>query len=388
MKIASFLLLSLISLSVVYTLCATYCTWIFFKKNRKGPRPPEKMLPPVSILKPLSGLEAGMLENVMSFCDQDYPCYEVIFSLSEGDESLIPHLDDLKRRFPHREIRWTIVHGNTGPNYKVGNLVGAVREAKYDLLAISDGDMRVGPDYLKQTVPLLTQDNVGLVTCLYRGRQLRGIFSGLQSLSIQTDFIPNVLLDHRLEGISYAFGATILTSKPMLKKVGGLEALQEYLADDYQIGNRVHGKGYEIRLSPHLVDHMFCTKNWREHFLHHLRWAITQRICRPLGYVASIITHGVFLALLFLILERFSFIAAALFVFICSTRVFSFLFLNKTAIHDEEVARYFWLVPLNSLLNTGIWFLSLFVNTVHWRNRQFRVLKGGRIAELQGREAG
>lgn len=133
---------------------------------------------------------------------------------------------------------------------------------------------------------------------------------------------------------------------------------------------------------------MFCTKNLREHFLHHLRWAITQRICRPLGYVASIITHGIFLAFLFLILERFSFIAAALFVFICGTRVFSFLFLNKTAIHDEEVTRYFWLVPFNSLLNTGIWFLSLFVNTVHWRNRLFRVLKGGRIAELQGKEAG
>ncbi len=382
MKTASFLLLFLISLSVLYTFYAGYCTWAFFRKKGEDQGYPEKMYPPVSVIKPLSGLEAGMLKSVMSFCDQDYPSYEVVFALSEEDEPVTSLLEGLRRRFPQKEIRWVIIHGNSGPNYKVGNLIGAVREAKYEVLAISDGDMRVGPDYLKQTVPLLSQGNIGLVTCLYRGRRVRSIFSGLQSLSIQTDFIPNVLLDHRLEGISYAFGATILTSKGILESAGGLEALQEYLADDYQMGNRVYRKGYEIRLSPHLVDHMFCKKNFKDHFHHHLRWAITQRICRPLGYVASIVTHGVSLALLFLILGRFSFFAVALFLFVCGTRVLSFLFLNKTTIHDDEVTRYFWLVPFNSLLNTVIWFLSLFINTVHWKNRQFRILKGGKMVEV------
>jgi ceramide glucosyltransferase len=382
MKIASVLLLFLMSLSVIYTLYATYCTWIFFKKNREERGQSRRALPPVSIIKPLSGLEDDLLEKVLSFCDQDYPSYEVIFSLSERDEFAISRLDNLKRRFPHREIRWVIAHNNRGPNYKVGNLIDAVREAKYDVLAISDGDMRVGPDYLKQTVPLLIREKIGLVTCLYRGCHLRTIFSRLQSLSIQTDFIPNVLLDHRLEGISYGFGATILTSKCVLESVGGLEPLQEYLADDYQMGNRVSRQGYEIRLSPHLVDHMFCTKNLREQFLHHLRWAITQRICRPLGYFTSIITHGVFLALLFLFLERFSPFAVGLFLFVCSVRIASFIFLNRTVIHNDEAVPYFWLVPLNSLLNTGIWFLSLFINTVHWKNHRFRILKGGKICEV------
>jgi len=318
----------------------------------------------------------------MSFCDQDYPDYEVIFSLSQEEELMITLLEDLKKLFPNRNIRWIISNQNNGPNYKVGNLIGAVQEAKYEILAVSDGDMRVDRNYLKQVVRLLLQERAGLVTCLYRGSHIQNIFSGLLSLTVQTDFIPNVLLDHRLEGISYAFGATILTTKEVLASFGGLETLQEYLADDYQIGNQVHKKGYGICLSPYLVDHIFCTKNFKEYFLHHLRWAITQRVCRPIGYLASLITHGVFLALLFLILKGFSSAAVALFLFICAVRVLSVIFINKAVIHNDEVTRYFWLIPMNDLLNSIIWFLSLFINTVHWKDRQFRVLKGRRIVEL------
>jgi ceramide glucosyltransferase len=381
MRITS-LLLFLISFSLGYIFYATFCTWIFFKKNGQGKKESGKALPPVSIIKPVSGLEDGTLGNFMSFCDQDYPDYEVIFSLSQKEELMISLLEDLKKLLPNRDIRWIIANQNKGPNYKVGNLIGAVREAKYEILAISDGDMRVDRNYLKQVVRLLLQEKVGLVTCLYRGAHIQSIFSGLLSLTVQTDFIPNVLLDHRLEGISYAFGATILTSKQVLASFGGLETLREYLADDYQMGNQVHKKGYGICLSAYLVDHIFCKKSFRQYFLHHLRWAITQRVCRPIGYFASIITHGVFLALLFLILKGFSLAAVALFFFICGVRVLSVIFINKAVIHNGEVTRYFWLIPMNDLLNSVIWFLSFFINTVRWKDRQFRVLKGGRMVEL------
>jgi ceramide glucosyltransferase len=376
------LLLFLISLSLGYIFYATFCTWIFFKRNRQGRKDSGKPLPPVSVIKPVLGLEDGTLENFTSFCDQDYPDYEVIFSLSQEEELMICLLENLKKFFPKRNIRWIISNQNRGPNYKVGNLIGAVQEAKYEILAVSDGDMRVDRTYLRQVVGLLLQERVGLVTCLYRGTHIQNIFSGLLSLTVQTDFIPNVLLDHRLEGISYAFGATILTTKEVLASFGGLGTLQEYLSDDYQIGNQVHKKGYRICLSPQLVDHIFFTKNAKEYCLHHLRWAITQRVCRPIGYLASIITRGVFLALLFLILKGFSAAAVALFLFMCGFRVLSVIFINKAAIHNDEVTRYFWLIPINDLFNSIIWFLSLFINTVHWKNRQFRVLKRGRIVEL------
>jgi len=376
------LLLFLIGLSLGYIFCSTFCTWIFFKKNRQGRKDSATALPPVSVIKPISGLEEGTLANLMSFCDQDYPDYEVIFSLSEEEEFMISLLEDLKKSLPKRNIRWIISNQNKGPNYKVGNLIGAVREANYEILAVSDGDMRVDRNYLKQVVRLLLQEKVGLVTCLYRGTHIQNIFSGLLSLTVQTDFIPNVLLDHRLEGISYAFGATILTTKEVLKSFGGLETLEEYLADDYEIGNQVHKKGYRICLSPHLVDHIFSTKNFKEYFLHHLRWAITQRVCRPVGYFASIITHSVFLAAVFLVLEGFSLAAVTLFFFICGLRLLTFIYFNKTVFGNGEVTPYLWLIPFNDLLNTVLWFASLLTNTVHWRGRRFRVLRGGKIIEL------
>jgi ceramide glucosyltransferase len=382
MEIVSLSLLFLVALSLCYSLYAFFCSWIFFRKNGGAKENAGKALPPVSIVKPLSNIEDGTLGNLMSFCDQDYPNYEVIFSLSQEGKSIIFLLEELKKVFPYGDIRWTIVNQNKGPNYKVETLIGAVRETKYEIIALSDGDMRVERNYLKQIVPLFLQEKVGLVTCLYRGANIRNIFGGLHSLTVQTDFIPNVLIDHRLEGISYAFGATILTSKEVLASFGGLKTLQEYLADDYQMGYQVRKKGYGIHLSPYLADHIFCAKNFREYFLHHLRWAITQRICRPIGYLASVITHGVFLALLFLILEGFSPTAVALFLFICGIRVLSFIFLNKALIHNDEVTCYFWLIPMNDLLNSVIWFLSLFINTVRWKNRQFRVLKGGRIVQV------
>jgi len=379
---ASVISLCLVGLSVGYAICAFYCTLVFFKKNKKADRSRGQACPPVSIVKPISGVEDSSLENFMSFCNQDYPDYEIIFSLSQKEELMISLLEDLKKLLPNRDIRWIIANQNKGPNYKVGNLIGAVREAKYEILAISDSDMRVDQNYLKQVVEVFIQEKVGFVTCLYRGTHIRNLFAALQSLSIQTDFIPNVLLDHRLEGISYAFGATILTSKQVLASFGGLETLREYLADDYQMGNQVHKKGYGICLSAYLVDHISCTKNFREYFFHHLRWAITQRVCRPLGYFGSIITHSVSLAMLFLILERFSPGAVALFFFVCGFRLLSFAYLNRTVIHNKEVTRYLWLIPFNDLLNTVIWFLSLFVNTVHWKGHRFRVLKGGKIVEL------
>jgi ceramide glucosyltransferase len=334
------------------------------------------------MIKPVASMEEGFLDNFISFVDQDYPVYEVIFALSEKGSPLISVFESLRERFPSREIRWVIVDRNEGPNYKVGNLIGAVREARYETLIISDSDMRVGPDYLRQVMAGFVEEKVGLVTCLYRGMHINNVFTALQSLFIQTDFIPNVLLDHKLEGISYGFGATICTRKEILTGAGELEDLAEYLADDYQMANRIHKKGYAISLSPYLIDHISSMRDFREYFLHHLRWAVTQRVCRPLGYGASIITQGVSLAMLYLIMEGFSPAAAGLFLFVCGVRLLSSAFLNETAIRNREVNRYLWLVPVKDLLHSVIWGLSLFVKTVHWKNRRFRLLTGGKMVEL------
>ena len=190
-------------------------------------------------------------------------------------------------------------------------------------------------------------------------------------------------MGYKIEGISYAFGATICTSKTILKKLGGLDQVKEYLADDYQIGQLVHQNGYEVKLSEYLIDHVSAPDKFWDYFSHQLRWAITQRVSRPWGYLASVITQGVSLAALFMIVKGFSLFATTLFGLTLTVRVACFSLLNRSVIRNAELVRYTWLIPLKDLLNSFIWLLSLFVNEVRWKHRKFRVLKGGKMHELQ-----
>jgi ceramide glucosyltransferase len=164
--------------------------------------------------------------------------------------------------------------------------------------------------------------------------------------------------------------------------MGGMEVLLEYLADDYQVGNRIHSKGYEIRLSHTLIDQVSQIKRFSEYFRQQLRAGITQKGCRPLGYFGSIITHQIALSLLFLLVDGFSPLGWAVFLSAFAFRILAGVFLNMTIIRNHELNRYLWLVPLNDLLNSLIWLLSLFTDRVEWKDRRFRVLKGGKMVEL------
>jgi ceramide glucosyltransferase len=340
------------------------------------------------VIKPVAGMEEGYQENFSSFCRQDYPVFELVFALPPKSEAIIHLLEELRSRFPGVAVNWVVADSNRGPNYKVGNLIGAVNTAKHSILVISDSDMRVGSDYLKQAVIPLLQERAGLVTSLYRNINPGRLCGALQALTVQTVFVPNVLFSRKVEGMSYAFGAMLCTSKDILASLGGIEIFLDYLADDYQMGHRIHEKGYDIHLSHDLIDQVSQTRTFNQYFFQQLRAGITQRVCRPLGYIGSGLTHQVSLALLLLLVERFSFGAWALFASVCGIRILSAAFLNSTTIHNKELNRYFWLVPFNDLVNTLVWLLSLFTDTVHWKGRKFRVLKGGKMVEVTGSHQG
>jgi ceramide glucosyltransferase len=382
MTILGLILLVLIAFSISYSLFAAYCTFVFFRAREGSEEHSIPEMPPVSIIKPVSGLEDGYWENFVSFCGQNYPRYEILFAVSQQNDPVIPLLEDLKRLFPDQEIGWTVVKGNRGPNYKVGNLIGAVHAAQFDILVLSDCDIRVGPTYLREVVSPLLKEQTGMVTCLYRNRNIHNIFDVFQALTVQSDFIPNVLFDRRVEGLAYAFGATICTSKRVLSRFGGLESFLDYLADDYQLGNRVRKEGYEIGLSRYLADHVPSTESFKGYFRHQLRAAITHKVCRPMGYFTSVITQSVSMSALLLMVGGFSPAAAALLLSVCGVRLAIAAYLNRAVFRNEELNAYIWLIPLSDLLNTFFWFLSLFLNVVYWRHRRFRVMRGGKMVEL------
>lgn len=381
MNTVDIFLLTLIALSLGYCLVSTRYSARFFAERRQL-QVCSEYLPPVSIIKPITRADGEQIENFISFFEQDYPAFEVVFSLSRSDETLVSVLESLRNRFPTTDICWVLNDKNPGPNYKVGNLIGAIRKAKFDTVIISDSDIRVGPDYLTRIVSAFRQEGADVVTCLYRSTRIGNIPSALHALTIQTDFIPNVIMGYELEGISYAFGATICTSKTVINKFGGLEPIRDYLADDYQIGYLARQKGFEVHLSKHLIDHHSPFADFSDYFFHQLRWAVTQRVCRPWGYFASGITHGVSLATIFLFINGFSLLASAVFTMTLMVRLLCFNFLNRRAIHNAEAARYAWLIPVRDWLSSLIWCISLFTDRVRWQQRRFRVVRGGRIYEL------
>ncbi len=249
--VTSYLLLFLVALFFLYSAAAFFCTWRFFKsstvKNHLDDESPS--LPPVSVIKPLAGEGRAVIENIASFCDQKYPHYEIIL-VSTDDIDLTNYVyQALRTRFPRQRIKRVKVADNYGPNYKVGNLIGGIENARYDTVVISDSDMRVGKNYLRTVAAALDEKSVGVVTCLYRATDIRNLVAALQALTLQTDFIPNVLSDRQMQGLTYGFGATICTRKKIIKRAGGLEPLLNYLADDYLLANRIHRQGYRIALS-------------------------------------------------------------------------------------------------------------------------------------------
>ncbi len=383
MIVASYLILFLIVLFLLYSITAAFSTWRFFKIHTvKNCFDDESLyLPPVSIIKPLAGEGQTVIENIASFCDQKYPLYEIILA-STGDIKLTNSVyRALKTRFPKQRIKRVQVADNYGPNYKVGNLIGGIEKARYDTVVISDSDIRVGKNYLRTVVPALAEKNVGVVTCLYRTTDIRNLVAALQALTLQTDFIPNVLSDRQMKGLTYGFGATLCTHKKIISRAGGLEPLLNYLADDYQLANRIHRQGYCIVLSSYWPDHICSYSTFKTYFDHQLRWAITQRVCRPYGYLASLITHGTFLSLLYLLLTAFSKTAIIILITVILVRFSGFLYLNVKLLRHFETLPYFWLIPANDMLNTLLWLISLFTNTVVWKNHRFRVLRDGRIVK-------
>lgn len=380
MNALSAVLVGAVAVALPYYLVSTLVAWRFHRQNR--PPAGEEEWPPVSILKPVAGADDASLENFASFCRQNYPRFEVVFAVADPEDPALGVLAELRRRFPEVALRWGVAGGNPGPNYKVGNLCWAVARAAHPTVVISDGDMRVPPDYLRRVVAELRREGCGLVTWLYRHPRVRGLPAALDALTLQTAFVPNVMLDHGFGGIAYAFGSTLGTTKETLARVGGLEPLLPYLADDYQLGHRIRRLGLEVRLCPGFLDHVSPVGDLGNYLRHQVRWAVTQRVCRPVGYTLSVLTHGVTAATLLLFAERFSPLSATLFLVTVTVRVGTCAFLDAAAVRSGAVLRYPWLVPVNDLLNTGIWAWSLVSRTVHWRHRRFHIRRGGKLEEV------
>ncbi len=355
------------------------CLWgarSFLRENR-GPR--EGPTPPVSILKPLRGVDPQMYESFRSHCTQDYPEYEIIFGVNESNDPAVAAVHQLMREFPRLPIRLVVCPEALGANRKTSNLVQMLPHARYDHILVNDSDIHVFPDYLRRVMARFGRPEVGMATCLYRGIASDTFGSRLEALGISTDFIPGVLVARQVEhGTNFGLGSTLAMSRAALDAIGGLEPLVDYLADDFELGRRISRAGFEVVLADTIVETYLPAYSFREFFEHQLRWARSTRDSRPQGYIGVLLTFGLPWAMIAALLSGGAAWSWAVLSLASVLRAAVALQVGEGVVRDSSVRRWLPLLPLRDLLAFGVWFASFAGREVHWRGDTF-ILENGKI---------
>jgi ceramide glucosyltransferase len=373
LAILKWAILAIAVLPCLYYLAATFCAWDFFRRRREVT---VDFSPPVSILKPLQGLEHEAYENLASFCRQDYPEYEILFAVDDGRDSAIPTIAKLIRDFPSLPIRLLVGSGIRGPNNKVTKLCRLGREARHELLVVSDSDIRVKSDYLRRVVSPFGDPSVGAVTCLYVGMTEHNLWSELEDLNLTSDFLPSTLVARKLGGMNFALGATMAVTRSRLAEIGGFEALADCAADDHELGRRIAARGYRVELAPCTVQTLCASSTAREYFEHHLRWGVVIRHSRPWGYAGLLFTQGLPWSLAAAAVAPSRVAAIGYLGTYLVTRLAMAFTFGAHGLKDPLLGRRWWLIPLHDAVGFFIWVVTLFWNRVSWGASEFYVRRG------------
>jgi ceramide glucosyltransferase len=327
---------------------------------------------PVSILKPVHGSEPGFYEAIRSHAVQQYPEFEILFGIGDPGDSARPEIERLIGEFPLVPIR-LIVCSTVTPNRKAGSLIDLAREARHPILIVNDGDISVPPEYLKNVTAPLSDPGIGLVTCLYRA-EAHNWPSRFEALGIATEFAPSTLVAPLFGVSEFGLGSTLAFRKSDLDAIGGFQAIADYLADDYQLGRKLHQLGRRNLISDVIVSTRISAVSWRAAWRHQLRWARTIRLSRGAGYVGLPVTFATLWAVVAAALGLW-WIAAAL----LGIRLVMAIASGKLVLGSNDVVKYLYAIPVRDLWGVAIWAAGLFGSTVEWRGQRLRLDRDGRI---------
>jgi ceramide glucosyltransferase len=362
---------------LVYYLLSLYCVVDYFRLMRTAGRRANAFAPPASILKPVRGLDHDAYENFASFCRLDYPEYELVFAMADANDPVIPVLRQLQKDFPERQIRFVTGVQRLGENNKVNNLCRLVKEARYGLLVMSDTDVRVEPNYLREVAAGFANPEVGAVTSFYRCAGGGSIAADLDMLGMCADSVPSALVARKLEGkVQFAFGWTMATTKKHLAEIGGWDGMVNHHSDDFELGNRIAKQGYRVELMREPVTMVFPRETFKEFLTHELRWSIGLRNVRPAGYAGMIFTHGLpwaVVAALAAITAGWTALAIAYLGAYVVLRLSVAWAAGVWGLNDKKIAKRLWLVPLRDAISAAVWAIGFFTDEITWRGLKYRV---------------
>jgi ceramide glucosyltransferase len=328
-------------------------------------------------------MEPHLCKSLESFFRQDYPHYEIIFGVRDAADPALSVVRELSARYPDITVKIALSGEPRWPNAKVYNLQKMVESASHSLLVISDSDVHVTPEYLREVTRPLLDPSVGMVTCLYRGVHTGGLWSRLEALGMSVEMTSGVLVADMMEGMKFALGPTMATRRDCLEAAGGFTGLSDYLADDYVLGNRIHAAGYKVVLSEHVIEHLVVNQSMFSSLQHQVRWAKSTRRSRPKGHIGTGLTFAVPFALLGLATAAVSGsrgLGLTIFAAGMLNRAVQCLVVGWGVVRDPEGRRSFWLYPFRDLLGFIFWAASFVTSSrTTWRGDRYRLQPGGRM---------
>ncbi|HYN15709.1 MAG TPA: bacteriohopanetetrol glucosamine biosynthesis glycosyltransferase HpnI [Terriglobales bacterium] len=342
-------------------------------------------LPPVTLLKPVHGIEPQLRDSLESFFRLDYPRFEIIFGARTTDDPAFTIVRELMRIYPHVPVKLVTSGEPTWPNAKCWSLQKMAEEASHECLVISDSDVEVAPDYLRQLIPALLEPGVGCVTTVYRGKPTDGLWARLEALGMSVEMTSGVLVAEMLEGMKFALGPTMAVRREALQGIGGFATFADYCSDDFLLGKEIAAAGYKVILSPHVIDHVILHVTLRQSLAHQTRWMKSTRYSRPAGHLGMALTFAMPYGVLGLLA------GAASGRLLLGMILFAVAFLNRTllsviagwgALHDSRSLACCWLYPLRDLMGFGFWMASYLSDRILWRGEQYRLEVGGRMVKI------
>jgi ceramide glucosyltransferase len=327
----------------------------------------------VSILKPLSGLDEGLEDNLRTFFEQEYPHFEILFAVRHEWDPAVDVVRRLMAEFPSVSARLIFTGEPPYPHAKVYSLQSMFDQCRHDLVVMSDSDVRVGPDFCRSLVTEFGDERLGLVTCPYRAVPGNSVWSRLEALGMNTDFHAGLFTAVMMEGTKFAVGPTIVARRTVLSALGGIESVKDYIAEDFMLGRIASEMGFGVRLSPYVIEHRIGSETMKQNFSHRLRWARTSRRSRPWGYVGQFFTHSIPVT-----------------VVVCGVLQHHWWLLLVTAglralsawTVSERIlrARISWfLLPVQDVLGFAFWIAGFFGNSIHWRGQRYTLNRDGTV---------
>jgi ceramide glucosyltransferase len=378
------LFLVVAAIPFIYYLLALYSTWAYFRRAPQADPPNAAYTPPVSNLKPIRGMDPSAYENFASFCQQDYPEYELLFCVDGHDDPVLPVIEKLIHNFPERRIRVLFGSGRIATNDKVAKLARLASEASYEVVVISDSDVRVQPDYLRRVVAPLANPKIGAVTCFYVPADGRTFADNLQSMGMFSDFYAGILVAWQLDGVKFALGPTIVTTRARLAEFGGYESLENRPADDLLVGRLIADR-HEVELLRYTVLAVADYQSMGELLHKRLRWIVVMRHMRPWGHLGLLLTQGLPWSLAAIAIHPTMAVAAAYLGSYLALRFAMTWMIGGWGLRQPGLWKKMPVIPAWDALAFCIWLASFGRKSIRWRGADY-LLRDGRLVPVSARQ--